>query len=207
MLLLQLSAEVLMPAGPQIDDIPSKRTSGLRLVAVIVLVLVTAYIIAVVRGLPKDNRIDAATLGIIGIGILAAIVILRPDIFEHVTRLEVAGWKVEIEKRQEKQDKQLNDIQLILPILLPEAEQKHLLGLASGGPVNEKGDHDLRTQLRRLRSLKLIRMLPGKEVNQIANDLTVNIGQFVELTELGKRWVSRIQEIEAEAAKATGTKA
>src|ERR1700740_905322 len=101
MLLLQLSAEVLMPAGPQIDDIPSKRTSGLRLVAVVVLVLVTAYTIAVVRGLPKDNRIDAATLGIIGIGILAAIIALRPDIFEHVTRLEVAGWKVEIEKRQE----------------------------------------------------------------------------------------------------------
>ncbi|HEY2116081.1 MAG TPA: hypothetical protein VGJ51_13375 [Candidatus Angelobacter sp.] len=166
-----------------------------------------AYIVAVVRGLPKDNRIDAATLGIIGIGILAAIIVLRPDIFEHVTRLEVAGWKVDIEKRQEKQDKQLNDIQLILPILLPEAEQKHLLNLASGGQVNEKGNHDLRTQLRRLRSIKLIRMLSGKEVNQITNDLTVNIGQFVELTDLGKRWVSRIQEIEAEAAKAAGTRA
>lgn len=187
---------------------PPAKNHVLRLIGLLILVLLAVYTAAVVRGLPKDNRIDASTLGVISVGILIVIICLKPEIFDRVARFEAAGLKVEmIEKRQEKQDQQLNDIQLILPILLPEAEQKHLLNLASGGPVNEKGNHDLRTQLRRLRSLKLIRMVPGKEVNQITNDLTVDMRQFVGLTELGEHWVSRIQEIEAEAARAAGAKA
>lgn len=176
-----------------------RRTPGLRFAATLILILVSAYTIAIIAGLPKERRIDATALGIIGIAALAATILFRPDVLERVTHFEVAGWKVEIEKRQQKQDQQLNDIQLILPVLLPDAERKYLLNLAAGNTGDYKGSHELRTQLRRLRSLKLIRMQPNKEVGMMTNDLAVDIGEFVELTELGQRWVDRIKEIEAEA--------
>jgi hypothetical protein len=182
-----------------------KKSFSLRFIGFFILILVGAYIIAVLCGLPKDNRIDAATLGVIGLGILFAIVCLQPHILDRITRFEGPGWKIEmIEERQEQQHQQLDDIKLILPILLPEAEQKHLLNLANGATTNYKGNHDLRTELRRLRSLKLLRMLPGKEMSGIANDVTVDIGKFVELTQMGQRWVGRLREIEAEGAKSSG---
>jgi hypothetical protein len=68
------------------------------------LLFAVGYTAAVLAGLPKERKIDATTLGIIGIGSLVALVLLRPEIFDRVTRLEVAGWKVEIEKKQQKQD-------------------------------------------------------------------------------------------------------
>lgn len=181
----------------------SKHSSGLRLSAILVLLFVLAYTAAVISGLlPREKRIDATTLGVIGMGALIAIVLFRPDIIDRVTRLEIAGWKFDIEKRQEKQDKQLKDIQLILPILLAESERKHLLNLAAQNTKSYKGNHDVRTELRRLRSLKLIKMKPGKEVGRIEDGKVVDLSDFVELTELGQHWADRIKEIEAEAAKA-----
>lgn len=185
---------------------PRRSPIGLRVVAIFILLLAGTYAIAVIAGLlPKERRIDAATLGIIGIATLAATVLFRPDIFDRVTRLEVAGWKLEIEKRQEKQDEQLTDIRLILPILLPEAERKHLLNLADEKTKNYEGSHALRSELRRLRSIQLIKMRPGRMVGGIVSDQTVDLSDFVELTELGQRWVERLKEIESDANQAQAT--
>lgn len=186
------------------NDKAEQSRSGPRRGAIFVLVLAGAYTIAVIAGiLPRERRIDAATLGIIGIAALAATILFRPEIFERVTRLEVAGWKIEIEKRQEKHEKELTDIQLILPVLLPEAERKHLFNLADKKTKNYKGTHELRTELRRLRSVKLIKMRGDKEVGKIANDLSVDLSDFVELTDLGQRWVERIKQIESDTTKAS----
>jgi hypothetical protein len=196
-----------MASGTQVDREPTpNRNSVLRLIAILILLLVSAYTIAVIAGLSKDRRIDGGTLGVIGIGALVATILFRPDLFERVTKLEVAGWKLEIEKRQEKQDRQLNDIELILPLLLPATEQKHLLQLAEGKTAADKGNHDLRTELRRLRTLKLIEMIGDKKVGGMADNLVVDIGQFVKLTDLGQRWVERIREIEAKSAETAETK-
>ena len=176
-----------------------------RVTAFLVLLFVAGYTAAVLLGLPKERRIDASTLGVIGIGSLIAVVLLRPDIVDRVTRLEIAGWKFDIEKKQEKQDKQLNDIQIILPILLAESERKHLLNLASQNTKPYKGNQDVRTELRRLRSLKLIRMKPNQEIGRMGDGKEVDLSDFVELTELGQHWASRIKEIEAEAAKTKET--
>jgi hypothetical protein len=176
-----------------------------RVAAILVLLLVAAYTVAVILGLPKERRIDVSTLGVIGIGSLIAVLLFRPDIIDRVTRLEIAGWKIDIEQRQEKQDKQLQDIQLILPILLPENERKHLLNLASQNAKPYQGNDAVRTELRRLRSLRLIRMKPSQEIGRMADGKQVNLSDFVELTDLGHRWVDRIKEIEAEAAKPAET--
>lgn len=104
-------------------------------------------------------------------------------------------------KSSRRNTKELTDIQLILPVLLPEAERKHLFNLADKKTQNYKGTHQLRTELRRLRSVKLIKMRGDKEVGKIANDLTVDLSDFVELTDLGQRWVGRIKEIESDTIK------
>src|SRR6516162_792481 len=102
-----------------------------RILGYAVVLAVVGYTAAVLLGLPNDRRIDGTTLGVIGMGAIIAFVMFRPEIVNRVTRLEIAGWKLEIENKQEKQDKQLKDIQLILPILLPETERKHLFNLAN----------------------------------------------------------------------------
>ena len=193
------------PAALPAQEPSSAKPRTFRVAAILVLLFVGAYTVAVMLGLPKERRIDATTLGVIGIGSLIAAVLFRPDIMDRVTRLEIAGWKVEIERKQEKQDKQLNDIQLILPILLAESERKHLLNLASQNTKPYRGNEDVRTELRRLRSLKLIRMKPNQEIGRMGDGKEVALSDFVELTELGQHWVDRIKEIEAEAAKSANT--
>ena len=179
----------------------SKQSQGPRIAAILVLLLMGAYILAVLEGLPKDRRIDATTLGIIGIGVLIAAILFRPDILERVTRFEVAGWKVEIEKRQDRQDQQLDYMRLILPILLPAPERKHLLNLVNHNTKNYRGNHEVRTELRRLRSLGLIKMRPDKHIGGITNDLIVDVDDYVELTKLGKEWIDRITEFEADDSR------
>src|SRR5215472_15697638 len=134
--------------GAQGEEQSPKKTPPTRWAGGLILTLVAAYVVAILFGLPKDRRIDAASLGIVGIGALAAAILFRPDILERVTRLEVAGWKLKIEKRQEKQHEQLTDIELILPILLRREEQRHLLNLASKTTANYKANHNLRSELR-----------------------------------------------------------
>lgn len=193
------------PTAPPGEKSQPAKPRGSRLAAILVLLLMAGYTAAIMLGLPKDKRIDGSTLGVIGIGSLIAIILFRPDIVERVTRLEIAGWKIDIEQRQEKQDKQLRDIQLILPILLPENERKHLLNLASQNTKLDKGNQDVRTELRRLRSLKLIKMKPRQEIGRMEDGKEVNLSDFVELTDLGQHWVERIKEIEAEAKKLAET--
>jgi hypothetical protein len=173
-----------------------------RILGYAVVLAVVGYTAAVLLGLPNDRRIDGTTLGVIGMGAIIAFVMFRPEIVNRVTRLEIAGWKLEIENKQEKQDKQLKDIQLILPILLPETERKHLFNLANHLKTPYTGTHDVRTELRRLRSLKLIQMKSGQQIGHMGDGKTVDLSDFVELTDLGRHWVERIKEIEAEGIKA-----
>ncbi len=173
-----------------------------RLLGYAVVLVVVGYTAAILLGLPNDRRIDSTTLGVIGIGAIIAFVMFRPEIVNRVTRLEIAGWKLEIENKQEKQDKQLKDIQLILPILLPETERKHLFNLANHPKTPYTGNHNVRTELRRLRSLKLIQMKSGQQIRHMEDGKAVDLNDFVELTDLGRRWVERIKEIEGEGIKA-----
>jgi hypothetical protein len=84
-----------------------------------------------------------------------------------------------------------------LPILLPEAERIHLANLASANTKQYKGSHEVRTELRRLRSLKLVKMRSDKPIGDIGDGKMVDLADYVSLTELGQHWVDRIKEIEA----------
>jgi len=183
---------------PSPEKEPSRKLSGARIIGTAVLLLVGSYTAAVLAGLPAARRIDGATLGIIGIGVVIATILFRPEIFDRVTHLEIAGWKVEIEKKQQQQDKQLQDIELVLTILLTEAEQKHLLNLDSNSTASYDGSHEVRTELRRLADMHLVRRRTNREIGGMLDNTRFDLADFVALTETGHRLVKRIRQINAE---------
>jgi hypothetical protein len=169
---------------------------------VILLVLLASYAIAIIIGrVPADRRIDTPALGMIAVGCLIALLLLRPELLERITRLEALGWKVEMENRQQQQSAQLKDLELILPLLLPETERRHLTNLADQETAGYIGNHELRTELRRLRSIKLVEMRPDQHVAMMTDGAVFDLSSYVCLTKLGLRWAERVKQIDAETAK------
>ena len=183
-----------------------KRTSGsLRyrwIIAFFIGALSLAYVIGLVSGnIPKDRQIDATVIALIVLSAISILFLIRPDSFSRLKLLEMAGFKLELlEKVREKQEMQqirLDDISLILPLLLPETERKHLFNLERGQIKEYVGRGALRAELRRLRSIGLIEMVhPDRHIGQLQGGGKFNLADYVRLTERGKRWVKRIQEIE-----------
>jgi hypothetical protein len=135
---------------------------------------------------------------VIAVGTIVAAVLLRPDIVERVTRLEAAGVIIEIEKKQQQQDKQLQDIELFLAILLTDDEQKYLLNLDSGNTAGCRGSHELRKSLRGLAEKHLIRRRTGRNIGDILDQATIDLADFVKFTEIGQRLVERVKQVNAE---------
>src|SRR6266404_3418702 len=169
---------------------------GLRIViAVLLLAVVLAYSVGVVSGVIADSRkIDAVHFTLIVVTVLVASILVQPELLERFKRFKVSGFELEmLEKVQEKQAEQgsqLEDIRLMLPLLLPETERRHLLALDRGKTGGYRGTNALRAELRRLRTKRY------KPVGDMKDDLVFDLADSVELTSLGKRWVRRIKEIE-----------
>lgn len=112
-------------------------------------------------------------------------------------------WTTAVRKVVTETDVPQDVLMQLLPLLLPKNERIHLVNLAQGRTTPYRGNHPLRGELRRLRSLGLIRMRPGQQVGYMKDGLSYDLATFVELTDLGKRWARTIQEMEkAEAGSA-----
>jgi Predicted nucleotide-binding protein containing TIR-like domain len=86
----------------------------------------------------------------------------------------------------------VNDLGLVLPVLLPEPEQRHLLNIAHGKTKDYRGRGSLRSELRHLRSLGLIQTHSGRHVGDLTSGEVRDIADVVELTELGRQWSARL---------------
>jgi hypothetical protein len=126
-------------------------------------------------------------------------------LLKQIKTFSLGQLKLEmIEKMRERQDRQeerLADIQLILPLLLPENEVKHIRNLFGRVTDGYKGSHSLRTELRRLASIGLLKRKAGRNIAEMKDDTKFDLGEYLELTDLGRRWAVRIQEIEAGGEK------
>ena len=89
-------------------------------------------------------------------------------------------------------------VEVILPILLPAFERKHLLDLASRHTKSYVGNDTSRLELRQLRAVGLIRNT--KPIGYISDGHEVDLADFVQLTDLGQRWVPRLLDYEREIA-------
>jgi hypothetical protein len=188
----------------------TKRRSPLLriLIAVLLGLLGLAYAFAVVTGgIQEHDRIDTPTLVFLAFLGLVVLALLHPDLFSRLKTFEMSGIKLEmlerVREKQSEQALQLQDMRLMLPLLLPAGERKHLMNLAARSTKGYKTNQAMRTELRRLRSLELIRMLPDKHIAAMNPDgQVIDLANFLELTENGRRWAKRIDEIEKAEAEA-----
>lgn len=101
-----------------------------------------------------------------------------------------AQYKAAIRKAETETGVTKDALMEQLLLILPQNERVHLLNLAQKRTAGYKGNHPLRDELRRLRFLGLIRMRAGQQVGLMKDGLLFDLDTYVELTELGKHWVT-----------------
>jgi hypothetical protein len=130
----------------------------------------------------------------------------QPDEFERLVseHLRRSLSKIELDevkRTQESQQDHLRVMEMVLPLLLPKAEQQHILNLGIGKTSNYQGNHLLRSELRRLRSMGLLEKHAGRNIGDIADNLSVELSDYVYLTKSGKEWVTVIRKNEETLAR------
>lgn len=179
--------------------------------AVLIGSAIAVYFVLALRGkIGKDNRVTPAELGVLVAGAVGIGVLLKPEFFDRLRKFDIAGVKVElgevrksqmeVQKQQDEQRAMIEDIRLALRLLIGERERVHLLNLFHRRTDTYEVRGALRDEIRRLRTMNLIRMRPDKTVAGMPANAQFNLGDFVELTEDGFRFVSRMNEIAAEQA-------
>jgi Predicted nucleotide-binding protein containing TIR-like domain len=85
------------------------------------------------------------------------------------------------------------DLGLLLPVLIPEPEQKHLLNIADGKTKGYKGRGTLRSELRHLRSMGLIKKHAARYIGELKSEGVYDLADIIELTDLGRQWAARLR--------------
>jgi hypothetical protein len=185
----------------------TRTTTTTRVVVVVLLFgAVLAYSVAVVRGaIPKDRQIDSAHLTLIALTALASALILRPRILGRIERFEGLGFKFELLQRlqdqQVEQAGKLYDLDMLVPLLFRDADRKHLINLIQGTTKQYKGGAALRDELRRLRSIGLIKSAHDRHIADLHSTATFDLADWVALTDVGHRWAIRLKRLDEAVAE------
>ncbi len=143
--------------------------------------------------LSLPDRLDQTTL--LYLGVAGGLLLLR-----QVKTFSFGEIKFELIERlreqQQKQEEKIGDIALILPLLLQDKEVKHIRNLSAGRTEKYQGSGALREELRRLRSIGLISKKADRNIGDMRDGMVFDLADYVALTELGRRWAYRIQEIQ-----------
>jgi hypothetical protein len=176
---------------------PARPIGRITLAAAIILA-VAAYIRAILAGaIPAAAKLGVVELTIILVAGLVVTVLLQPRILDRLSHFKLGSLEIELEKLQQAQQVQvneLNDLRFVLTLLLLPSELRHLRSLQKGGAVNAVGSNALRTELRKLRTMKLIRSCGGKRIGEIADQKSWDLAAFVELTDRGRDYLERLGE-------------
>ena len=189
---------VVEPKKPESTDAVEVATRW-GLVALAALAALGALLRMFAPGTPFiQERLDQTTL--LYLGVAGALLLLR-----QVKTFSLGQLKLEmIEKlreQQQKQEEKIADIALILPLLLQDKEVRHIRNLFVGRTEKYQGSGTLREELRRLRSIGLISKKAERNIGEMRDGMVFDLADYVELTELGRRWAHRIQEIQSGDAK------
>jgi Predicted nucleotide-binding protein containing TIR-like domain len=86
-----------------------------------------------------------------------------------------------------------SDLGLLLPALIPDHERQHLFNLADGNTKGYRGGNSLRSELRHLRSIGLIRKHGDQHIGDLKSDGVYDLAEILELTDLGRQWVAKLR--------------
>lgn len=175
-----------------------------RLIAAAVLVIaamaIVAYLMAVVAGgIPKDNRLTLAELGLALVGCLFLIMVIHPAALERLNLLKLPGGiEITLEKIQRQQIEQRRELDAffsILSNLLSLPEKYHLRSLARGDE-EYAGQPSLRDEMFRLKRFGLIDEVEGQKIGDMFDGKKFTLRSFVRLTPQGERFIKALDEIE-----------
>jgi hypothetical protein len=182
------------------DSIQAKTQPLLRFtVAGLVALLLVAYVVAIVMGkISASRHISLADFAIIVIGFVIISILFRPQLVRYIQRFEFGTFKFELrDQLREIQDTQrdhgqeLDGIRFVLEALVTEDELKHLRNLARGATTNYIRRDTLQAELRRLRSIGLIKSKHGY-IAQMPESF--DLADWVELTKRGADYLRRVEE-------------
>jgi hypothetical protein len=149
--------------------------------------------------IPKDQKIDAVNLIVLGVAGIGTILLVKPEALERLRHFKLAGFEFDLEKIKEKQEQQqgqLEAINLLLPLVLREEEARHLHNLAERKTNGYVGNHDMRTELRRLKAMGLIEKFPGRFMAEMKDGINLDLAKYVQLSSSGRRVVAQLEELE-----------
>lgn len=142
---------------------------------------------------PVAQRVDQTTL--LYLTVAGALLLLHKIKSFSLGEIRFEVFE-KLRERQVKQEAKIDDIDLMLPLLLPAKEIRHLKNLANHNTARYRGSHALRGELRRLRSMGLIANIPNHGISELKDGTELDLANHVDLTPLGKRWVTRLWDIE-----------
>jgi hypothetical protein len=161
--------------------------------------LVLGYISVVLSGhVDKENRLGTTEIGLLLVVVLLGIVAWRPELLKRGMDMKVVGIELkldEIKKDNKKRLHELEDFRLIFMQVNFTSDLRHLENLSKGDVQHYVGWFQVRLELRRLRALGYIEMLPGRFIGEFADGKEMDLSTLVRLTERGKRVVMRLQEL------------
>jgi hypothetical protein len=166
---------------------------------------VLAYILALVLGaLPEKAHIDFAAIVLVFVAAAGVALLFSPNwnavLLEALTRVRTvhfASLNVELDAiraRQDEQTEKLESLQLLAPLVLTAPQRRHLLNLHYRQTAGYQGNHDLRSELRRLRYLTLI--TNTRPIASAVDGSTFDLAELVQLTSLGAKWAQQLDEME-----------
>ena len=182
-----------------------KRALARYVAAGMIGIAVLAYILALVLGaLPEKAHIDFAAIVLVLVAAAGIALLFSPKwdatLLEAMTRVKAvqfASLKVElkaIRARQDEQTSRLALLQLVAPLVLTQAERQHLANLHHHRTAGYRGNHVVRSELRRLRYLSLI--TNSQPIASAEDDSTFNLASLVQLTALGTEWARQLENME-----------
>jgi hypothetical protein len=169
-----------------------------RIGAVVAVVAMFIYIVAIVLGrIPAQQKLGVPDIAIVILTIGIAIVLLRPKLLDRIRRFKFGelelDWLQKLEENQKKQGDELDDVRFVLTLLLQPNERAHLRNLETGTTMYE-GNEAVCAELRKLRTLGLIRNQKDRAIAETAAKRNFDLKDVVELTDRGRQYLERLGE-------------
>jgi hypothetical protein len=172
-------------------------------VALVLAVAGAVYTVELVLGHVPHPLDTSALLFLLLIGV-TIVTLVYPNAFRRVKSLGVGNFRMELDEirlEQHLQRHTVDGIASVLPLLMTEAERKLLLDLGRNAWRGREAAQGVRSQLRQLRDMRLLKMRRKEDTIHGIPAGPVDLLDFVKVTEMGNNFVRELERIELEKAE------
>lgn len=180
------------------NDMPQGRFIVRCTAAVVVVLTICTYIIAIVLGrIPIQQKLGGPEISLVVMAAAVVSILLQPELLHRLTHLKFGGleldWLQRLQEDQQKQRDELDAVRFVLTLLLKPQEREHLTNLEKGS-TQYHGNEVVCAELRNLRTLGLIQNRKDRTIGEISRMRTFDLKDIVELTARGRYYLERLGE-------------